>query len=57
MPTEKQVRKAIKALDAAWEAIELLSMDDPNDSVSRLRSDIREYTDYLERARWWRKAA
>lgn len=56
IPSEKQVRAAIKALDAAWRAMEPISVDEPRDSASRLRSDIREYVDYLDGAKWWRSA-
>jgi hypothetical protein len=57
MATEKEVRHAIKTLDAAWKALEPLMDGDEsaNDGRVRLRSDIREYLEYLERAKWWRK--
>lgn len=57
MPTEKEVRRAIKALEAAWRALEPLADGEEaeNDSRVRLRSDMREYCEYLENAKWWRK--
>lgn len=55
MATEKQIRKAIKAMDAARDALNAITVDDPRDSVSRLRRDLSEYADYLEKATWWRK--
>lgn len=58
MPSEKQVRKAIKAMDAAREALApLLHREEANDSVMRLRTDLGEYASYLESATWWRKSA
>lgn len=56
-PAERQVKRAIRALERAWVDLEDLSMDDPRDGVTRLRTDIREYLEYLERATWWRKEA
>lgn len=60
IPTEAQVRRAIKALDAAYKAMEPLSSASQgaaDDSRVKLRSDINEYLTYLERATWWRKRA
>lgn len=56
MPTEKQILKAIRAMDAARSALAPLLHDDPNDSVLRLRTDLAEYAGYLEGATWWRKS-
>lgn len=57
MATAKEVRQAIKALDAAWRALEPLADDalPGDDSRVRLRTDIREYCEYLENAKWWQK--
>ena len=56
IPTERQVLAAIKAMDKARDALApLLHLDDANDSVMRLRSDLAEYAGYLESATWWRK--
>lgn len=60
LPTEAQVKRAIKALDAAYHALEPLSscsQGAADDSRVKLRSDINEYLTYLERATWWRKKA
>lgn len=55
MPTEAQVIKAIKALDAARAALSpLIRQEDANNSVVRLRADLAEYAGYLENATWWR---
>lgn len=55
MITEKQVMKAIKAMDAARDALApLVHRDEANDSVMRLRTDLAEYAGYLESATWWR---
>lgn len=54
---ERAVRRAIKTLDAAYDAMGPLASDHNGDgSRVRLRSDIREYLEYLERATWWRKS-
>lgn len=58
MPTEAQIKRVIKTLDAAWEALGCFTGcgDIPADDTRvRLRSDMREYLEYLERATWWRK--
>lgn len=56
MPTEKQVMKAIKAMDAARDALApLVYHRDASDSVMRLRTDLAEYAGYLEGATWWRR--
>lgn len=58
MPTQAQVQRAIKALDAAYKALEPLSvhaLGAADDSRVRLRSDINEYLTYLENARWWKR--
>lgn len=56
MPTEKQVMKAIKAMDACRDALGPLCRadDTANNSVIRLRTDLAEYAGYLESATWWR---
>jgi hypothetical protein len=56
---EKNVLKAIKAMDAAFDALgPLVYKDGPevdaNNSVARLRADLAEYSGYLENATWWR---
>lgn len=58
LPTEAEVRRAIKALDAAYKAVGALaahSLGDADDTRVKLRSDINEYLTYLENATWWRK--
>jgi hypothetical protein len=59
LATEKEVRHAIKTLDAAWQALESLMDGDEsaNDGRVRLCSDIREYLEYLERAKLGRTTA
>jgi hypothetical protein len=49
------VQRAIRAMLAARDALEPLYLDEPRDSVTQLRVDLREYAEYLETARWWRK--
>lgn len=49
------VKRAISALDRAWNALAPLQGDEANDSVVVLRSDIRQYLEYLEHAQWWRR--
>lgn len=53
---ERSVKKAIKVLDAAWAALGEITDDraQRDDSRVRLRTDIREYLEYLEHAKWWR---
>lgn len=60
LPTEAEVKRAIKALDAAYRAMEPLSSrsaGNADDTRVKLRSDINEYLTYLENATWWRKKA
>lgn len=49
------VKRVIAALDRAWHALGPLQGDEANDSVVVLRSDIRQYLEYLEHATWWRR--
>lgn len=59
----KRMPVIIKKLDAAREALAELS--DYSDIAERhacdtrvkLSADLREYTDYLEKAKWWRKSS
>lgn len=58
LPTEAEVRRAIKALDGAYKAMGALaahSLGNADDTRVKLRSDINEYLTYLENATWWRK--
>lgn len=53
--TKKQIRAAIKAMDAARASLApLVRIEDENNSITRLRSDLAEYAGYLEDATWWR---
>lgn len=49
------VERAIRALDAAWKAMEPVEEVDPESlGASMLRSSILAYVEYLKEATWWR---
>ncbi|SDB03628.1 hypothetical protein SAMN05660653_00164 [Desulfonatronum thiosulfatophilum] len=62
---KKRMPVIIRKLDAAVDALEELihltwdkDYDVPaNDSRQKLRTDLLEYSDYLEKAEWWKKCA
>lgn len=56
MARARDYERAIRALNNAYNALGAISPPDApmDDSRMRLRSDIAEYADYLERASWWR---
>lgn len=57
-----RVSVIIRKLDAARQGLaelvdlqENLGTGNAGDSRMKLQTDIREFTDYLEKATWWRK--
>lgn len=69
MPSERpdvtpaQVKRAIKSMDRAWKdlepvavAVDMANMNSgrPSD-FTEVRTKIRELTDYLEGATWWKR--
>ena len=56
-----QIPKIIKKLDAAREALnDLVEITESKslpdyDARSKLRTDLREFADYLESATWWKR--
>jgi hypothetical protein len=58
---EARFRRLIKALANADDALSAVIAHEPigeaDDSRIRLRRDIAEYADYLDRATWWKAGA
>lgn len=59
---KQRIPALIKKLDAAIDALDELGEYCPEnergqhiDSRYQLKSQLREYADYLEKATWWRK--